>query len=296
MTGRELLMKFSAGGLRAAFSACGALEGATEARVRAGKPLIIKLGAREVFAGEGGLCGADAAYRPDTRDIEACLDIMSGHSLYACAEELSGGFITLPGGHRVGVCGRAVVENGKIKTIKRPTGLNIRVARQVRGCAAALAGRISGHTVIIGPPGSGKTTLLRDVVRVLSEGGRTAAVIDERSEIAGGGGLDLGPRTDVLDGCPKAEGIMMAVRALSPEIAAVDEIGGAEDAEAVLEAAKSGVTVVCTAHGAGTDDFFESPRFKRLAESRVFKRYVVVSAKGGPGFVEAVYDGNMARL
>jgi stage III sporulation protein AA len=258
---------------------------------------------------EGVLTGnPEQAYRVSADDMLRTVELVTGSSLYAVEDELRQGFVTVPGGHRVGLCGRAVVDGGKVRTLKYLTGLNFRISREVRGAAdQVLPWLVRGpravyNTLIISSPRCGKTTLLRDLVRQISNGiprlgfaGLTVGVVDERSEIAGCyQGIpqrDVGLRTDVLDACPKAEGMMMLLRALSPAVIATDEIGRREDVEALEEMLNAGVSILATAHGASVDDLRGRPVLRDLLGRRIVERFVVLEYRHGPGAVRAVVDG-----
>lgn len=284
------------------------LSGLEEIRLRAGRPVeLVAAGVVGFVTGDGRLAAGAEAGRPvGAEEVARTFQLVCQGSVYAWEDELRNGFVTLPGGHRVGVAGRAVVEGGRMRTIRPVGGLNVRIARQVPGAALPLVPRLRrpdgrlASTILLAPPGAGKTTLLRDLVRLVSGGARPlglagakVAVVDERSEIAGcvAGvpSLDVGPRTDVLDGCPKAEGMMLAVRALSPEVLAVDEIGRAEDVAAIREALRTGVTVLATAHAGSVEEARRRPALGALLGEGAFERAVVLSRRTGPGTVEAVW-------
>jgi len=238
-------------------------------------------------------------------DVAHLVAACSGSSLYAYEEEMKQGFITLPGGHRVGFAGKTLLDGaGLVRGLKSISALCLRVARSLPGCADKVLPEILDetatphHTLIISPPQAGKTTLLRDIARQLSKRGRRVCIVDERSEIAGcyrgRPELDVGPRTDVLDGCPKAQGMLMALRALSPEVLITDEIGRSEDVSAIEEALNAGVRVIASAHGNSLADVAQRPHLARLFERQLFARIVVLSHRKGPGTIE--YAGSPLKL
>ncbi|MCL2358112.1 MAG: stage III sporulation protein AA [Defluviitaleaceae bacterium] len=266
-------------------------DGITEIRLRADKPIILRVGGREIF-----LDNATA------EDIRETMERVSQYSFYAFEAELAAGYITLPGGHRVGVTGQVVTENGAVRAWRHISALNIRIARSVFGCADGVLPKIFSekaflHTMIVSPPGFGKTTLLRDIVRQISNGGLTVGLADERSEIAGCfRGIaqnDVGKRTDVLDGCPKALAMVMLLRGMSPDVIAADELGGEEDARAVDAVLNAGVKLLCTAHGRDVADIMANPALAGVTGRRVFERFIVLSA---PGRVGGVYCGNGEKI
>lgn len=285
-----------------------------EIRLRLAKPLCITGCNVEIIIGTEGKVPPTSkkAYIVSEDDLKSALQLICNFSMYSVEEELRNGFVTVSGGHRVGVCGRTVVENGKVKTLKDISYMNYRVAKQIIGASDKVVGYLIRspdsiyNTLIISPPQCGKTTLLRDLVRKLSSGseenlllGMKVSLIDERSEIAacsmGKARNDVGIRTDVLDGCPKAEGIIMMIRSMSPDIIATDEIGRKEDADAITDAVNAGVKVITTIHGNNIEDFLNKQDLNRIRKG-VFERYIVLSRKMGVGTLEAVLDGKYNLL
>ena len=276
-----------------------------EIRLRVGQPLILKIGSHEYGLNEEGICKMGSGYTVSKQDVSDILHCMSDFSLYALEDELRQGFLTLEGGHRVGLVGRVVLENNRIKTLKHISGMNIRIAHEVIGCSERIMPYILSrervyHTLIVSPPGCGKTTLLRDMILQLSEGFSgygpyTVGVVDERSEIAacylGVPQNHLGTRTDVLDACPKVEGMRMLLRSMAPQVVAVDEIGKEEDCEALRDMLSAGVSLLCTVHGKDDKECFRRPKLKELLEEGLFERLIILSNRQGPCTIEAILDG-----
>lgn len=275
-----------------------------EIRLRAGHPLLITLDGQEFFVTETGALTTDvkSGWRVSKKEISETMEYISNYSMYAYEEELRQGFLTIGGGHRIGIAGKAVMDGGRIRSIRNISFLNVRVAHEVPGCADAVLphmiqdGEVC-HTLIISPPGCGKTTLLRDLIRQISNGGtwcrgRTVGVVDERSEI-GGAYLgvpqnDLGIRTDLLDCCPKAEGMMLLIRSMAPKVLAVDEIGSEADIYAIESAVNCGCRILATVHGNGIEDIRRKPILCRMVEERVFERYITLHNLGGIGTVKQI--------
>ena len=276
-----------------------------EIRLRVGQPIILKMNRQEVGLSDEGICKVESGYRISKQDVSDLLRCMSDFSLYALEDELRQGFLTLEGGHRVGLVGKVVLENNRIKTLKHISGMNIRIAHEVIGCSERIMPYVLSrervyHTLIVSPPGCGKTTLLRDMILQLSEGFSgygpyTVVVVDERSEIAacylGVPQNHLGRRTDVLDACPKVEGMRMLLRSMGPQIVAVDEIGKEEDCEALREMLSAGVSLLCTVHGKDEKECLRRPKLKELLEEGLFERLIILSSRQGPCTVEAILDG-----
>ncbi len=284
-----------------------------EIRVRINRPMQFYSGGEEYFLRlqEPELVrGMRAAYIVRESDIQAILTFLSRYSIYAYEEELRQGFLTLEGGHRVGVAGRAVSEHSRVVALQDIQFLNVRIAHQCRGCAERIYPYLYGeggalNTLIMSPPGMGKTTLLRDCIRLLSDGaggrsGCRVGVVDERSEIAachrGIPQNDLGIRTDVLDGCSKAVGMRMLLRSMSPEVIAVDELGGEEDFAAVEQVLYSGSRILGTIHAEGVEQARKKPRLKRWLECGIFDRCIVIRCDARRGRGYAVMDGTGRQL
>lgn len=240
------------------------------------------------------------------QEMKETIEHISNYSLYAYEHELKQGFITIEGGHRVGMAGQVIMEGGKIKKMKYISSINIRVSHEVLDCANKIFPYITYnkqmyHTLIISPPRCGKTTLLRDVIRQISDGNRwikgcTVGVVDERSELGGCylGVIqnNLGMRTDILDRCPKADGMIMLIRSMAPQVVAVDEIGAKEDVHAIEYAMHCGCKMLATAHGDSMEEICKKPIFEKLIREKRFERYVILSNRYRLGGIEAVYDEN----
>lgn len=284
-----------------------------EIRLRIGRPVMVLGKGKEYFWNQKEIKLQDSrehSYLWREDDMKETLSRMSKYSMYALEEELRSGFFTIQGGHRVGIAGRTVCEQGKILSFRNICSLNIRVARQKKGCARdlipwLLCGDSIHNTLIISPPGVGKTTMLRDCIRLLSEGseqmpGKKIGVVDERSEIAasffGVPQNDLGDRTDVLDNCPKALGMRLLLRSMSPQILAVDELGGKEDCLAVEEALHCGCRILGTMHAKDAGELQEKMYLSRWLKKGFFGRFVFLALEGNGTRGFSVYDGGMQKL
>jgi len=286
------------------------LESAEEIRLRAGKPLVIQQYLKEWFVSKRGNLDefCSEPYIVDQSEISKTIEIMSENSIYAYQDEIKNGFITLKGGHRVGIAGKVVLDGNSIKNIKNISGLNIRISREIPGCSDHVINYILNkkggiyNTLIISPPQCGKTTILRDLARKISDGiceagfkGMKVGIVDERSEIAacykGIPQNNVGIRTDVMDGCPKSLGMSMMIRSMSPQVIITDEIGGHGDKESIKSVINAGVKIIATAHGYNLTELKSRREVIGLMEEKVFERFLVLNNSKGPGTLAEVIDG-----
>ena len=254
---------------------------AEELRLRVGQPMTAVFPQGELPLGKEKVTG---------RDLEQLLELASRASVHTVADQLRRGYLTVEGGHRVGLCGTPVLRDGQIHGLGRLSSAAVRVARQVTGAAASVERALLEpdgtlcSTLILAPPGAGKTTLLRDLIRMSSRGEGMApqrvAVADERGEVAalwnGVPQLDVGEHTDVLEGCPKAQALIMLLRAMNPQVLAADEITAPEDVAALISAAGCGVKLLATAHGSSREDLSRRPLYRKLMEANVFERLLLI--------------------
>ncbi|MBQ1703935.1 MAG: stage III sporulation protein AB [Oscillospiraceae bacterium] len=226
------------------------------------------------------------------RELGFVLEAATGASVHSASSRLAEGFITAKGGFRVGLCGAVGLSGGEPGGFTSVSSAAIRISREHKGaCVPIIDSVYSGgevrSTLIISPPGGGKTTLLRDLVRYISDaaGGPRVGLCDERSEIAaffdGEPTMDVGRRTDVLDGCPKARAVSMLLRSMNPGVIAIDEITAEEDAEAMTRAAHCGVKLIATAHAASRTELAERPIYRALLASGVFEELIIIRKLGG---------------
>ena len=285
-------------------------ENIEEIRLRVNKPLIINANQKDYFYDENKKKldkNMDKAYIVTKEDLEQTFQIICKYSIHSFMDDIKKGFITLRGGHRVGIVGKAIVENGNVENIKHISSLNIRISREVKNCSDKVMNHIVksntkiNNTIIISPPQCGKTTLLRDIIRNLSSGsekfnfkGVNVALIDERNEIAGSylgiPQMDVGIRTDIIETCPKDVGIMMVLRSMSPSVIVTDEIGTEKDIKALYTALNGGVGLITTVHGDSMEDIRNRKELNSLLDNELFKKVILLSAKRGPGTVEKIYD------
>lgn len=280
----------------------------TEIRLRADKPILINYNTCEYLISNYGELSdlIEDAYVICEEEIKELLQYVCNYSVYAHEEDIKQGFITIVGGHRIGLAGKVVIEGDRIKNIKNISCVNIRVSHQVIGCARKIMPYIYDeennnifHTLIVSPPMGGKTTLLRDIIRIISnESGMkssiTVGLVDERSEIAacynGIPQNDIGIRTDIMDCCPKAEGMLMLLRSMSPKVIAVDEIGARKDIEAIEYVINCGCKLLATVHGNSVEDIRSKPLLGRLVRERIFERYIILNNYRNIGNVKEIFD------
>lgn len=257
-----------------------------EIRIRVNRPTVFITATRT----------AALPWSPDKQQLEALVEALSEHSLYARSDETGQGYLTLRGGHRMGLCGRTA-RTDRQSVLSDIGSVCIRIASEWQGAADPLCSRINGlqSILIIGAPGTGKTTLLRDLSRQLASGRDAVqtAIVDERSELASCVGgipqLDVGSSTDVLDGLGKTDAIPWLIRSMSPQLIITDELGGAEDAAAIMDAIACGAAVCASVHGTSLQEVARRPALATLMSRRAFDLYAVLAPEGG-GRIAAMYD------
>lgn len=265
-------------------------QGINEIRLRSGNYLILRFNGREIVT----------EYMVSKEDILNILLSISKNSIYSIQNDINNGYLTIKGGHRVGVTGEVVLEDGNIKNIKNISSMNIRIAREIKGAASKLlnyvvCGNNIQNTLIVSPPGCGKTTMLRDLIRQISSIGRNVSLIDERGEIAsmynGAPMLDVGVRTDVMSFCPKHIGMMLVTRSMGPDVIATDEIGSSKDVEAIKNATLTGVNLLLTMHGKDINDLKKNKEMLQIITQGYFDIIVFLSNKNGVGTIERIVKG-----
>ena len=275
-----------------------------EIRMRINRPVFIKCHGKEYI-----LKFNNIPIVMDKIMVKRAVMVLSKSSFYAFEDEMKQGFITIKGGHRIGLCGEAVLENDSIKTLKNINGINFRIGREILGVGRCLVPYIVEeseikHTLIVAPPAVGKTTVLRDLARIFGDGEGVEAVnvgiADERLELSGCflgvPQLNIGERTDVISGCSKADGMMMLIRSMAPRLIVTDEIGKSEDADAMLEAINCGVKIITSAHGNSFEGLIKRPIISGMIKDSFFERIVFIDREETNTFVKAVYDSKGNKL
>ena len=283
------------------------LQSVNEIRIRANRPIMLVNNDTDFFITKDGKKTENSQNVLNVlpQELLEILNLICNNSLYAYMDTLRNGFVTLKGGHRVGITGKVIIKDNKISNIKEISSVNIRIARQIKGLANTVIKHIVRNekdvynTLIISPPGCGKTTLLRDILRVISNGckelkGLRVSVIDERSEIAslfhGIPQNDVGIRSDVLDGANKGDGIMLALRSMSPKVIATDEIGTYGDYEALQEAVNCGVRIITTAHGFDIENIEKRNITKNILRENIFERFIILGKDNKVGHLKDILD------
>ncbi|MBD5545320.1 MAG: stage III sporulation protein AA [Lachnospiraceae bacterium] len=288
--------------------AAGRIRDLREIRIRIDRPVLLYIKNEECYInGLGQLIpDLDKAVSFTREEMEEIISYICKYSPYAYKEQLKQGFLTVAGGHRIGVAGEIVAEEDEIQSIKNIRFLNIRISHEILGVSRPVLpfiykkGEPSGirgiyNTMIISPPGIGKTTLLRDLIREISDGnqwskGQTVGVVDERSEIAGSflgkPQNAIGMRTDVMDRCPKVRGMMMLIRSMAPRVLAIDELGTIEDVRALKKVIHCGCQVLVTIHGDSLEEIYQKAFLRELLSEESFRRFVVLKKE----HVIQIYD------
>ena len=280
----------------------------TEIRLRADLPVLIEttqenyfLKKEEAAEKRRAIAKEEDNWILSPEQLKLIFEKISQYSVFAYTEEIGEGFITLKGGHRAGLCGKYYYRGEEKPQIKHISSINLRVAREVIGCAECIVpklfeGNTFCHTLLISPPGCGKTTLLRDMIRKISDEGQTVGVVDERSEIGacyqGVAQNDLGIQTDVMDACEKGQGMNMLIRSMAPDVIAVDEIGSKEDVEALFFCAYRGCSILATAHGKNKESLSKNPYMREIINKKMFQRYVILEQRNQPGYITKIMDEN----
>lgn len=254
---------------------------AEEFRLRTGFRATVMYANREME-----LRGTDVIHTADLHDV---LEFASRSSVHTVLEQLRHGFVTVKGGHRIGICGTAVITRGEVTGFRHLSSLNIRIAKEMKGVARSVVPALFEdgalqNTLILAPPGAGKTTLLRDVIRCISDGDGVpelrVGIADARGELAGiwegAAQMELGRHTDILDGVAKSEGLLMLLRGMNPDVLAVDEITDSKDVEALSQATGCGVALLATAHGKSVKDLYLRPTYREMVRQNIFSRAVLI--------------------
>lgn len=276
---------------------------AQEIRVRSNKAIVVNCSDRAYFITKFGIptsCMDASLLMVYQNEILETFKNMCGYSIYSYQSEIKNGFITIKGGHRVGICGTAVINNSEVIGIKDISSLNIRIAKQIYLEDFNLVTKLGGGNngiLLAGPPSCGKTTMLREIARILSSGHlgymKKVAIVDERGEISsmflGTSQNDLG-FCDVLNLYPKGKGLIQAIRALSPEVVICDELGNDEDISALEEGLNAGVSIIASIHAGNTEEFIKRKSIQKLMSTGAFKKVVMMKTSKVPGCIDRIYE------
>ncbi|MEG0692609.1 MAG: ATPase, T2SS/T4P/T4SS family [Oscillospiraceae bacterium] len=276
---------------------------AREVSIRTDKPIVVSTFSGEYFLKKD---GGFSKFMPITpyivtrEELFECVRVLTEYSLHSYKSEINSGFITIKGGHRAGVCGSCVYENGEIITVNNISSINLRIARQVKGVATSLVKNIYrdsiSSTIIAGPPASGKTTMLKDIARCMSNGtlnyNTKLCIIDERGEIAavyrGTPQNDVGIMTDVFDGYKKGDGMEAAIRSMSPKVIILDEISGLDDVSKIKQSLNAGVAVIATVHAQSIDELFRKKYICEMLNEGNFKHIVLLNDAQNPCTIKEI--------
>ena len=283
------------------------LDKITEMRLRLNKKIILAIGTKYYYLSNNGLTGKEEnALISEKYLIDEIVKRACENSVYAFDNQIKNGFITTLGGIRIGICGEAVIEKGTIKTLKNINSLAIRFSHEIKGCSLPILPYLFKesflNTLIISAPGAGKTTLIRDILYQLSLKNYcfNVLLVDERFEIAncfnGAPSLDVGNFCDILSGCNKNFAFENGVRSLKPDIIATDEISNIKDYESIEYISSCGVSILASIHAKNIEDLKQKKDFENILKNKVFSRYIILSNRGGPGHIEAIYDENLRFL